>query len=57
MPNNWPADTKYISHSTLRIDAPPKLTGSARYSSDIQAAGWLYGMISAQSGRRQKFCR
>ncbi len=42
---NWPAETKYISHSTARIDAPPKLTGSARYSSDIQAEGWLYGMI------------
>ncbi len=42
---NWPADTKYISHSTLRIDAPAKLTGSARYSSDIPAEGWLYGMI------------
>jgi len=43
--SNWPTDNKYISHSTLRIDAPPKLTGSARYSSDIQADGWLYGMI------------
>jgi xanthine dehydrogenase YagR molybdenum-binding subunit len=45
MPDTWPAETKYISHSTLRVDAPAKLTGSARYSSDIQAAGWLYGMI------------
>lgn len=43
--SNWPSETKYISHATLRIDAPPKLTGSARYASDIQAAGWLYGMI------------
>ncbi|HEX9046752.1 MAG TPA: xanthine dehydrogenase family protein molybdopterin-binding subunit [Verrucomicrobiae bacterium] len=42
---SWPTETKYISHSTLRIDAPAKLTGSARYSSDIQQAGWLYGMI------------
>jgi xanthine dehydrogenase YagR molybdenum-binding subunit len=42
---NWPTETKYISHSTARIDAPPKLTGSARYSSDIQEKGWLYGMI------------
>ena len=46
MPNpSWPAETKYISHSTARVDAPAKLTGSARYSSDIQAPGWLYGMI------------
>jgi len=41
----WPKDTKYISHSTARVDAPAKLTGSARYSSDIQEKGWLYGMI------------
>jgi xanthine dehydrogenase YagR molybdenum-binding subunit len=43
--SNWPAGTKYISHSTARIDAPAKVTGKARYSSDIQAEGWLYGMI------------
>jgi len=43
--SNWPTETKYISHSTARIDAPAKLTGNARYSSDIQAEGWLYGMI------------
>jgi xanthine dehydrogenase YagR molybdenum-binding subunit len=42
---NWPTNTKFISHSTLRVDAPPKLTGTAHYSSDIQADGWLYGMI------------
>jgi xanthine dehydrogenase YagR molybdenum-binding subunit len=42
---SWPANTKYISQDTLRIDAPEKVTGQARYSSDIQAAGWLYGMI------------
>jgi len=41
----WPAETKYIGHSTLRIDAPEKVSGRARYSSDIQAEGWLYGMI------------
>jgi xanthine dehydrogenase YagR molybdenum-binding subunit len=43
--SNWPGETKYISHSTARVDAPAKLTGNARYSSDIQAEGWLYGMI------------
>ena len=43
--SNWPSETKYISHSTPRIDAPAKLTGKARYASDIQADGWLYGMI------------
>jgi xanthine dehydrogenase YagR molybdenum-binding subunit len=43
--SSWPTETKYISHSTARIDAPAKVTGKARYSSDIQAEGWLYGMI------------
>ena len=42
---SWPEQTKYISKSTTRIDAPEKVTGRARYSSDIQADGWLYGMI------------
>ena len=42
---SWPAETKYISHSTPRVDGEAKVTGRARYSSDIQAEGWLYGMI------------
>src|SRR5512136_3010628 len=41
----WPAQNKYIGEATTRVDAAPKLTGQARYSSDIQANGWLYGMI------------
>ena len=43
--SNWPAETKVIGQSTPRIDGAVKVTGKARYSSDIQAAGWLYGMI------------
>jgi xanthine dehydrogenase YagR molybdenum-binding subunit len=42
---SWPTETKYISHPTTRIDGAAKVTGNARYSSDIQAEGWLYGMI------------
>ena len=42
---SWPTETKYISHSTPRVDGEAKVTGRARYSSDIQAEGWLYGMI------------
>ena len=41
----WPAQNKYIGQPTTRVDAAPKLTGRARYSSDVQANGWLYGMI------------
>ena len=43
--SSWPAETKYLSHGTPRIDGVAKVTGKARYSSDIQATGWLYGMI------------
>jgi xanthine dehydrogenase YagR molybdenum-binding subunit len=43
--SKWPTETKYLSHSTERIDAPAKVSGRARYASDIQAEGWLYGMI------------
>ena len=42
---SWPESTKYISHATTRVDGPAKASGRARYSSDIQADGWLYGMI------------
>src|SRR5579872_4208063 len=41
----WPTNRKYISGYTKRVDAAVKVTGRARYSSDIQADGWLYGMI------------
>lgn len=42
---SWPSKTKYITHPTERIDGPVKASGRAHYSSDIQAKGWLYGMI------------
>jgi len=42
---SWPTETKYISKSTQRVDGAVKATGQAHYSSDIQADGWLYGMI------------
>jgi xanthine dehydrogenase YagR molybdenum-binding subunit len=42
---SWPTETKFISKPTTRVDAEAKVTGKARYSSDIQADGWLYGMI------------
>ena len=42
---SWPQPTRYISHPTKRVDGPAKASGRARYSSDIQADGWLYGLI------------
>src|SRR6516162_6093525 len=42
---SWPEKPKFIGQPVTRVDAAPKVTGQARYSSDIQANGWLYGMI------------
>src|SRR5262250_1778490 len=41
----WPEKRVYIGSHAKRIDAPAKVTGSAKYSSDVQPEGWLYGMI------------
>jgi xanthine dehydrogenase YagR molybdenum-binding subunit len=41
----WPEKRNYIGSHAKRIDAPPKVTGAAKYSSDVQPDGWLYGMI------------
>ncbi len=42
---SWPKNPNYLGKSTQRVDGPLKVTGQARYSSDIQNEGWLYGMI------------
>src|SRR6185295_7789262 len=41
----WPEKRTYIGSHAKRIDAPVKVTGAAKYSSDVQPEGWLYGMI------------
>src|SRR5258706_39203 len=42
---SWPEDRHYIGSHSKRIDAPAKVTGAAKYTSDVQPPGWLYGMI------------
>ncbi len=42
---SWPEKRVYIGSHTKRLDAPAKVTGAAKYSSDVQPEGWLYGMI------------
>src|SRR4051812_1668565 len=42
---SWPEKRNYIGSSAKRIDAPAKVTGAAKYASDVQPEGWLYGMI------------
>src|SRR5581483_6814620 len=42
---SWPEQRTYIGSHTKRIDGPAKVSGAAKYSSDVQPEGWLYGMI------------
>src|ERR1041385_2298960 len=42
---SWPENRVHIGSHTKRLDAPLKVTGAAKYSSDVQPEGWLYGMI------------
>jgi xanthine dehydrogenase YagR molybdenum-binding subunit len=42
---SWPKNPNVIGGRTRRVDASAKVTGSARYSSDMQPPGCLYGMI------------
>src|ERR1700741_1141831 len=41
----WPEKRNYTGSHAKRIDAPAKVSGAAKYSSDVQPEGWLYGMI------------
>lgn len=42
---SWPEKPVYISSHHTRIDGPLKVSGAAKYPSDMQPEGWLYGMI------------
>ena len=42
---SWPEQRTQIGSHHTRIDGPAKVSGSAKYSSDVQPEGWLYGMI------------
>jgi xanthine dehydrogenase YagR molybdenum-binding subunit len=42
---SWPEKHTYIGAHTRRIDGPAKVSGTAKYTSDVQPSGWLYGMI------------
>src|SRR6266481_1011231 len=41
----WPENRVHSGSHAKRIDAPAKVTGAAKYSSDVQPDGWLFGMI------------
>ncbi|ACB75803.1 xanthine dehydrogenase family protein molybdopterin-binding subunit [Opitutus terrae] len=41
----WPKNTRYLGKNTPRVEAPAKLSGRAKYTSDVAPAGVLYGAI------------
>jgi xanthine dehydrogenase YagR molybdenum-binding subunit len=43
--SGWPKNPKQLGKEHLRVDGPAKVSGNARYASDMQPVGWLYGMI------------
>jgi xanthine dehydrogenase YagR molybdenum-binding subunit len=53
----WPEKRVYIGSHTRRIDAPAKVTGAAKYTSDVQPEGWLYGMILRSKWAKAKITK
>ncbi|MBV8351683.1 MAG: xanthine dehydrogenase family protein molybdopterin-binding subunit [Verrucomicrobia bacterium] len=43
--SGWPKNPHQLGKDHLRYDGPIKVRGAAKYASDMQPAGWLYGMI------------
>ena len=43
--SGWPKNPKQLGKEHVRYDGPIKVSGSAKYASDMQPVGWLYGMI------------
>jgi xanthine dehydrogenase YagR molybdenum-binding subunit len=43
--SGWPTNPKLLGKEQVRYDGPIKVSGSAKFASDMQPGGWLYGMI------------
>src|SRR5215469_13279888 len=43
--SGWPKNPKQLGKEHERYDGSVKVSGSAKYASDMQPAGWLYAMI------------
>ncbi|MCX6951057.1 MAG: xanthine dehydrogenase family protein molybdopterin-binding subunit [Verrucomicrobia bacterium] len=41
----WPKETRFLGKETPRVDGPAKVTGRAKYTSDVVPPGVLYGAI------------
>src|SRR3954467_1984293 len=54
---SWPEKRTYIGSHTKRGDAAPKVTGAAKYASDVQPDGWLDGMILRSKWAKAKITK
>ncbi|PTX96403.1 xanthine dehydrogenase family protein molybdopterin-binding subunit [Opitutus sp. ER46] len=41
----WPTESKYLGKSRPRLEGPAKVTGRARFTTDVNLPGMLYGAI------------
>ena len=41
----WPKETRFLGKETPRVEGPAKVSGRAKYTSDVAPAGVLYGAI------------
>src|SRR5436305_11195903 len=53
----WPEKRNFIGSHAKLIDAAVKVSGAAKYSSDVQPEGWLYGMIFRSKWAKAKIIR
>src|SRR5579862_9298094 len=54
---SWPEKPVYISSRHTRIDGPLKVSGAAKYPSDMQPDGWLYGMVLRSKWAKAKITK
>jgi xanthine dehydrogenase YagR molybdenum-binding subunit len=54
---SWPEKRTYIGSHATRVDAPAKVTGAAKYASDMQPDGCLIGMILRSKWARAKITK
>jgi xanthine dehydrogenase YagR molybdenum-binding subunit len=43
--SEWPKEPKQLGKEHVRYDGPIKVSGRAKFASDMQPSGWLYGMM------------
>jgi xanthine dehydrogenase YagR molybdenum-binding subunit len=54
---SWPEKRIAIGSHTQRVDGAAKVSGAAKYASDVQPEGWLYGMILRSKWPKARIAR